>query len=592
LVLVVVAPAPLRAVRITLDNLLSTVNATDGECSLREAITAANTDSASGSVLGECPAGSGPDRILIGGQVDLTAVDNTVEGPNGLPAITSTITIEGNGYPIVRDPSAPLFRIFAVAPSGDLTLKNATVVYGEVESFRSGGCLFNSHGKLTLIGSHVENCTAGQSGGGILNDGHLILVDSSVLGNKADAGGGIANQASATINRSTIFANTATTNNGIGGGFANSGQLEMVNSTLSGNSAKQGGGLNTHNEGTSDLYHVTIADNSASVDGGGLDTMENGDFFLSDTILGHNTGGNCAAGISLLSGGGNFADDSSCGSPIPATLTGLDVNLEDNGGPTRTHALLDVFPESVAIDGALNCGKSWVLAAGPIFLDQRNGLRDETTCDSGAFEYGADDRYELSGSTGDDDSCRGHHILFEEAERHLHTIDEDWVRFIPWRGDANAKYVIETKNLIGGADTVLELWDSVCTAAILSDDDGGSEPLASKIIYTVAPGDELLHVRVTEWDDYQVGEGYDLSVTCIENCPSCQANGGPDIHVMIGDRVFSRREIESCGAILAYDATVEPKGELILRAASSVNFDDGFEVAEDGTLIVEIDPEL
>jgi CSLREA domain-containing protein len=39
--------------------------ADDGLCSLREAIAAANTDTASGSSSGECPAGSGSDTITI-----------------------------------------------------------------------------------------------------------------------------------------------------------------------------------------------------------------------------------------------------------------------------------------------------------------------------------------------------------------------------------------------------------------------------------------------------------------------------------------------------------------------------------------------
>ena len=39
--------------------------ANDGACSLREAVAAANTDTASGSSHGECPAGNGSDTITI-----------------------------------------------------------------------------------------------------------------------------------------------------------------------------------------------------------------------------------------------------------------------------------------------------------------------------------------------------------------------------------------------------------------------------------------------------------------------------------------------------------------------------------------------
>ncbi|MGH2541541.1 MAG: CSLREA domain-containing protein, partial [Ardenticatenaceae bacterium] len=46
-------------------NSTADVLADDGQCTLREAITAANTDTASGSMGGECAAGSGADTIVL-----------------------------------------------------------------------------------------------------------------------------------------------------------------------------------------------------------------------------------------------------------------------------------------------------------------------------------------------------------------------------------------------------------------------------------------------------------------------------------------------------------------------------------------------
>ena len=46
-------------------NTATDVVANDGQCSLREAITAANTDTASGATGGECAAGSGDDTITL-----------------------------------------------------------------------------------------------------------------------------------------------------------------------------------------------------------------------------------------------------------------------------------------------------------------------------------------------------------------------------------------------------------------------------------------------------------------------------------------------------------------------------------------------
>lgn len=65
----------------------------DGVCTLREAIIAANNDTASGAAAGECIAGSGSDVInfaIAGGGV------HTITPTSGLPNITSVVSF--NGY--------------------------------------------------------------------------------------------------------------------------------------------------------------------------------------------------------------------------------------------------------------------------------------------------------------------------------------------------------------------------------------------------------------------------------------------------------------------------------------------------------------
>src|SRR5438093_1154612 len=67
-----------------------------GDCTLGEAIKAANTDTA----VDACAAGNGADLITLPkGVYMLTKVDNSTEkeGPNGLPDITSEIAINGAG---------------------------------------------------------------------------------------------------------------------------------------------------------------------------------------------------------------------------------------------------------------------------------------------------------------------------------------------------------------------------------------------------------------------------------------------------------------------------------------------------------------
>jgi CSLREA domain-containing protein len=55
--------SPAWAADITVNSLADAADGTDGECTLREAISAANTDTASGTASGECAKGDGDDVI-------------------------------------------------------------------------------------------------------------------------------------------------------------------------------------------------------------------------------------------------------------------------------------------------------------------------------------------------------------------------------------------------------------------------------------------------------------------------------------------------------------------------------------------------
>lgn len=78
------------------------IDDTDGECTLREAIIAANTDTASGVAVGECAAGNNPDTInfALTGTADYTLGGQngyTIDTTDQLPIITDDdLTI--NGY--------------------------------------------------------------------------------------------------------------------------------------------------------------------------------------------------------------------------------------------------------------------------------------------------------------------------------------------------------------------------------------------------------------------------------------------------------------------------------------------------------------
>ena len=62
----------------------------------------------------------------------LSRVDNTTDAGNGLPVITSNLTIVGNGDTIQRKNASPAFRLFEVASGASLTLENMTLQNGLV----------------------------------------------------------------------------------------------------------------------------------------------------------------------------------------------------------------------------------------------------------------------------------------------------------------------------------------------------------------------------------------------------------------------------------------------------------------------------
>lgn len=360
----------------------------DGTCTLADAITAANTDTASGG----CPAGSGADDVVLTGDVILTAVDNTTdEGDNGLPTITSDITLEGEGFTIVRDDVAPSFRILQIETTGALTLNNATLSNGHAEyfdygPFGDGGAIFNS-GTVTLIGSTISNSRAGNyypgfflsQGGGIYNAGSLYAYYSAIVDNRAyayygDAGGGIRNTGTATLVSSTISGNRTRGEYPLGGGISTNGVLTISNSTISGNFGNYGGAIS----GTATLVNSTVAENEGGHDEGYPGEALWGTFTLYNTLLSNVFPGSHNCSATIIDGGNNLANDATC-EGIPDTLAGLDPLLADNGGPTLTHALL---PGSNAIDLAGDCG---------LETDQRGFPRDDGACDSGSVEFSQGD---------------------------------------------------------------------------------------------------------------------------------------------------------------------------------------------------------
>ncbi|HYR22719.1 MAG TPA: choice-of-anchor Q domain-containing protein [Chthoniobacterales bacterium] len=170
---------------ITVNN-TSPVIANDGFCTLPEAIIAANTRTASGTMAGECPAGSSGGNIIVlqtSATYTLLVPHNASYGPNGLPGIISPIAILGNGA-IIENAGTTNFRLLYISPAGSLSLQNLTLRKGVANGgnggagigggggLGGGGAIYNQGG-LTLNGVTVTNNTAsgGNGGNGVAGQG-------------------------------------------------------------------------------------------------------------------------------------------------------------------------------------------------------------------------------------------------------------------------------------------------------------------------------------------------------------------------------------------------------------------------------------
>lgn len=399
----------------------------NNNCTLPNAITAANTDAA----YGACPAGSGEDTITlpVAAQV-LTRVNTNYGGPTGLPVITSDIVITGSSDPrigsssITRAPDAPAFRILVVGSSGSLELRNTIVsgglndgspgianfggflkllncvVTGNTASSGNGGGLWlgrggpNSRNLTHVFNSTLMGNSASGNGGAIFNGGAaLLLKDSTVDGNSAAAGGGIFSyNGSSQVERSTVSGNHADIGAGI---YSKTDQFTgIISSTLSGNSAAVGGGGLANAGGDTLILESTITQNAVTpaqaINGAGV--LSVGVSGVSTEVLGsiisNNRAGEGTADVatsasnnSFHSSGNNLIGTGSGTSAFTASgdRTGITNpglgNLSANGGPTLTHAVL---AGSAALDRYACPGGG---------ADQRGVARPQgPACDIGSFE--------------------------------------------------------------------------------------------------------------------------------------------------------------------------------------------------------------
>ncbi len=187
-------PTTTRAATISVtSNLQEQPFVVNGNCTLGEAIQAANTDSA----VDACPAGNGADVITLAANTTYEMIihADTLSGWTALPKITSDIMIQGNSAMLFRNSGEP-FRFFAISSEGILRLQNITLSDGNVGS-AAGGSIYNN-GELYLRHIVVKNSRA-VYGAALFSSGKLYVEDSVIHNNAlvyespGTAGGGLFN---------------------------------------------------------------------------------------------------------------------------------------------------------------------------------------------------------------------------------------------------------------------------------------------------------------------------------------------------------------------------------------------------------------
>ncbi len=221
----VAAPAVTTATLVVTTTTDSNDGVCDADCSLREAIAAANANSDDDVITFDIPVATDPG--CNGGTGPCT-----INLQSALPSLSANLTIQGPGAGVVtvRRDTGGDYRIFRINNGTTVAISGLTISNGR--SFDGGG--ISNAGTLTVTSSTLsgnytpDGFTGGGNGAGIYNSGTLTVTNSTLNDNHTGNGFGMSSGPDPNAG-------------GDGGGIYNSGTLTVINSTLSDNTTGIGG---------------------------------------------------------------------------------------------------------------------------------------------------------------------------------------------------------------------------------------------------------------------------------------------------------------------------------------------------------------
>lgn len=304
--------------------------AADGFVSLREAIQAANTNTAvNEAVAGEATGDTITfDALLTGATITLGGTELFIDEGLSIDGEDRGITIDGD------DAS----RVFNVFTNEFVSLANLTVTKGNAVGSSGGGVAIGNGGSAELTGLTITQNSAVNHGGGLWIDGSAVeITNTAIQGNQSGLfGGGIAarGDGNIAITSSRIRNNTAGTD---GGGIhtrAHQDDLTITDSNIDSNfavsSARTGGGLKLGGNKVR-IVGGTIVGNSAALRGGGIESNA-ADLLIQRTLIdGNSISGSGSS--STIGGGGILILSGIVNIGAGTTISNNQANgLESNGG--------------------------------------------------------------------------------------------------------------------------------------------------------------------------------------------------------------------------------------------------------------------
>lgn len=393
---------------------LADVVAADGLITLREALQAANTNTAvcdapAGSaaetdkiiIFAQDPADPGNSRITLSGQQLDILGDVEIYGP-GPDRLSIDANQQSRVFSIAADVEASLWGLTitggfggdypadagGIYSAGMLTVTESIVSDNSIANW-GGAAIYNDAGTLFVINSRFSGNSGSSQGGGVLvgSGGDMTIVD-SIIADNACGGGGV-EHGTLTVTGSIIASNG---NSGIGvsygtgtisncnisnnkgsGTGAYSGQLTITGSTISNNTSA---GVHGEREATITIVGSTISGNASS---GVVAEYYSTTVVLDSTISGN---GSCCGG-GIYSRDSKLTVSNSTISGNAAGMTGGGICMDGGGVVTITGSTL--ANNSAAYGGGI--AKTYLSSGGTISISHSTVSGNAASSNSGGI-YG------------------------------------------------------------------------------------------------------------------------------------------------------------------------------------------------------------